>query len=85
MAVALYHSFVDLGLSQTTLDAAHVALPAEAREADRRVWQRTYTAMPAETHPHLAAVGELLRNEMGRSAYPQILELFLDAAAIRLP
>lgn len=84
-AVAIYHGFVDLGLSQAALDAAHLALPAEAREAERRVWQRTYTSMPAGTHPHLAATGTLLRNEMGRSAYPQLLELFLDAAAIRLP
>lgn len=83
-AVAIYHGFVDLGLAFAALDSAVFAMPAEARAAEREVWQSTYSALPASTHPNIAAVAPLLRAEMGRSAYPQTLDLFLAMAAARL-
>jgi len=84
-AVRLYHGFVDLGLAFAALDAAGLALPPEARAAERDVWNHTYSELPAATHPHIAAVAPLLRAEMGRSAYAQTLEQFLEAAEARLP
>ncbi|WP_042399751.1 TetR/AcrR family transcriptional regulator [Streptacidiphilus carbonis] len=83
-AVRLYHGFVDLGLAFAALDAAGLALPAEARAAEREVWDHTYSGLPAETHPNIAAVAGLLRAEMGRSAYAPTLEQFLGAAEARL-
>jgi AcrR family transcriptional regulator len=83
-AVRLYHVLVDSGMSHAAQDACWQALPGAAREAEDRVWDHTYTGVPAETHPHLAAMAPLLRCEMRRSSYPVALELFLDAAEARL-
>jgi AcrR family transcriptional regulator len=83
-AVAVYHGYVDLSLAFAALDAAGLALPPEARAAERNVWDRTYSDLPAATHPNIAEVAPLLRAEMGHSAYARTLELFLDTAEARL-
>ncbi|NEA57402.1 TetR/AcrR family transcriptional regulator [Streptomyces sp. SID13666] len=83
-AVRMYHTFVDTGLAYAALDAASAALPPQAREAERQVWERTYASLPSTTHPHIAATTRLLQAEMGRSAYTKTLDLVLDAAAARL-
>ncbi|MCZ4125026.1 TetR/AcrR family transcriptional regulator [Streptomyces sp. H39-S7] len=83
-AVRMYHIFVDTSLAYAALDAASTALPPEARDAERQVWQRTYASLPSTTHPHIAATTRLLQAEMRRSAYTRTLDLFLDAAAARL-
>ncbi|WP_328316071.1 TetR/AcrR family transcriptional regulator [Streptomyces sp. NBC_00388] len=83
-AVRIYHSFVDTSLAFAALDAGSAALPARAREAERQVWHRVYAALPAATHPHIAATAPLLLAEMKRTAYAQSLELLLEAAAARL-
>ncbi|MQY07383.1 TetR/AcrR family transcriptional regulator [Actinomadura macrotermitis] len=80
-AVRFYHLFVDQALSHAAMDAASAALPREAREAERRVWEETYSGLPAATHPNMAAMAGLLRAEMRNSCYPHALEVFLDAAA----
>lgn len=84
-AVALYHAFVDQGLALAALDAAVDALPTPARAADSAVWHTSYSTLPADTHPHIAATAPLLVTEMSRSAYPLALDLLLSAFAARLP
>ncbi|WP_034088075.1 TetR/AcrR family transcriptional regulator [Streptacidiphilus albus] len=83
-AARIYHAFIDQTLAFAALDAASLALPEAAREADEQVWQATYARLPAETHPHIAATAELLVARMNRSAYPAALEMLLNSAAAEL-
>ncbi|MGI5169075.1 TetR/AcrR family transcriptional regulator [Spirillospora sp. CA-253888] len=84
-AVRIYHAFVDQALGLAALEAAAEALPAPARESDERIWRARYARLPAETHPNINATAHLLAADMGHSAYPFALELFLEAVAARLP
>ncbi|WP_310738229.1 TetR/AcrR family transcriptional regulator [Microbispora sp. H10949] len=83
-AVGVYHTFIDMTLAFAALDAATLALPAEAREADEEIWRATYARLPRATHPNIAAVAPLLVARMNDSAYPAALEMLLDSAASRL-
>ncbi|GAB4586354.1 TetR/AcrR family transcriptional regulator [Nocardia sp. IFM 10818] len=83
-AVRLYHVLVEQGMSSGTQQACWAALPPAAKQADFRIWDEIYPALPAETHPHLTALSPLLQPEMRRNSYDYALELFLDAAAARL-
>ncbi|MFD9128830.1 TetR/AcrR family transcriptional regulator [Kitasatospora sp. NPDC059571] len=83
-AVRIYHAFIDQSLAFAALDAASLALPAAAREADERMWESTYARLPAETHPNIAATAGLLAGRMTDSAYPVALEMLLDSAAAQL-
>jgi len=83
-AVRIYHAFVDQALGFAALDAATLALPAAAQEADLDVWRERYAALPADTHPNIAATAALLAVDMRRSGYPFALELLLDAIAQRV-
>ncbi|MFF2380613.1 TetR/AcrR family transcriptional regulator [Streptomyces sp. NPDC058108] len=83
-AVRIYHAFVDQALAFAALDAASVALPPAAREAEAGVWRATYARLSPDTHPHIAATARHLVADMRRSAYPAALDLLLDAAAARL-
>jgi AcrR family transcriptional regulator len=83
-AVQVYHAFIDQSLAFAILDAASLALPEAARQADEGVWRATYAQLPADTHPHIAATAGLLVARMNRSAYPAALEMLLDSAAGRL-
>ena len=83
-AARIYHAFIDTTLAFAALDAASLALPAAAREADERVWQATYARLPAQTHPHIAATADLLVARMNRSAYPAALRMLLDSARAEL-
>ncbi|GHA89991.1 TetR/AcrR family transcriptional regulator [Streptomyces chryseus] len=83
-AVRVYHVFVDQTLSFAALDAATLALPAGAREAEEGAWRGTYARLPAQSHPHIAATAPVLVAEMGRSGYPAALEMVLAAAQARL-
>jgi AcrR family transcriptional regulator len=80
----IHGSFADLSLAFAALDAAALALPPAAAEADRTVWRDTYPRLDAATHPNIAATVHLLTRETSRSAYPFALDLFLDALAARL-
>ncbi|MFE7417968.1 TetR/AcrR family transcriptional regulator [Rhodococcus sp. NPDC057529] len=79
-AVRLYRAFVDQMLAFAALDGAELALPDDVRESDRELWRSSYTQLPAETHPNIAATAGLLVGLADRSAYPDALELFLDGA-----
>ncbi|MEW2167759.1 TetR/AcrR family transcriptional regulator [Streptomyces sp. NPDC007084] len=83
-AVRIYHAFVDQALAFAALDAASVALPRAAREADAGVWRATYARLPADSHPHIAATARHLVRDMQGSAYQTALDLLLSAAAARL-
>ena len=83
-AVRIYHAFVDQVLGFAALDAASATLPPGAHEVQDRVWRDTYGALPRETHPNIAATVPLLAANMGQSAYPTALDMFLAAASARL-
>ncbi|MCT9008928.1 TetR/AcrR family transcriptional regulator [Streptomyces sp. NPDC054766] len=83
-AVRIYHAFVDQALAFAALDAASVALPRAARDAEAGVWRATYARLPVDSHPNIAATARHLVLDMGRSAYPTALDLLLSAAAARL-
>ncbi|PZG09940.1 TetR/AcrR family transcriptional regulator [Nonomuraea aridisoli] len=83
-AVRIYHAFIDQSLAFAILDAATLALPKTAREADEEVWRDTYARLPAETHPNIAATAPLLVARMNDSAYPTALDMLLSSAAAQL-
>ncbi|MFF3399561.1 TetR/AcrR family transcriptional regulator [Streptomyces sp. NPDC002659] len=83
-AVRIYQAFIDQTLAFAALDAASLALPAAAREADEKVWRATYARLPATTHPHIAATAHLLVARMNHSAYPTALDMLLDSASAQL-
>ncbi|GAA2055362.1 hypothetical protein GCM10009839_74920 [Catenulispora yoronensis] len=83
-AARVYHAFIDQTLAFAALDAASLALPDEAREADERQWRATYARLPAETHPHIAAAAPLLVARMNDSAYPAALDLLIAGAGVEL-
>ncbi|MFI7129560.1 TetR/AcrR family transcriptional regulator [Nonomuraea sp. NPDC050153] len=83
-AVRIYHAFIDQSLAFAVLDAATLALPKAAREADEEVWQATYARLPARTHPNIAATAPLLVAEMNDSAYSTALDMLLSSASAQL-
>ncbi|MEU6783512.1 TetR/AcrR family transcriptional regulator [Nonomuraea angiospora] len=83
-AVRIYHAFIDQSLAFAILDAATLALPKAAREADEEVWQATYARLPARTHPNIAATAPLLVAEMNDSAYATALDMLLSSASAQL-
>ncbi|MFH8473925.1 TetR/AcrR family transcriptional regulator [Streptomyces sp. NPDC018000] len=85
LAVRMYHAFVDQALAFAAQDAAALALPQAALEADTEVWNTVYGKLSATTHPNIAATFPLLAADMRDSGYPFALELILDAMAARRP
>lgn len=85
LVVRMYHAFVDQALAFAAQDAAALALPQDAHEADAEVWQAVYGKLSATTHPNIAATFPLLAADMRDSGYPFALELMLDAMAARRP
>ncbi|GEB55866.1 TetR/AcrR family transcriptional regulator [Streptomyces gardneri] len=83
-AVRIYHAFIDQSLAFAALDAASLALPAAAREADEHKWESTYARLSAASHPNIAATAGLLAARMNHSAYPTALDMLLDSAAGQL-
>jgi hypothetical protein len=83
-AVRIYHAFVDQALAFAALDAASVALPRAARDAEADVWRAKYARLPADSHPNIAATARHLLADMRHSAYPTALDMLLSAAAARL-
>jgi AcrR family transcriptional regulator len=76
-AVRLYRSFGDFVLAFSAVDADYLALPAQQREADARRWDAYGTVDPAR-YPHLAALGPLVVEHAGMSAFESNLTLLLD-------
>ncbi|MER6100552.1 TetR/AcrR family transcriptional regulator [Streptomyces sp. NPDC001728] len=85
LAVRTYHAFVDQALAFAAQDAAALALPTAAREADETVWHEVYGRLSPDTHPHIAATFPLLAVDMVGSGYPFALELMLGSMAALLP
>ncbi|MFJ3978549.1 helix-turn-helix domain-containing protein [Streptomyces sp. NPDC090021] len=85
LAVRIYHSFVDQSLAFAAQDAAAAALPPSAAATDAEVWHASYSRLPADTHPHIAATYPLLAVDMRDSGYPFALELMLTAVAALHP
>ncbi|MEV5880135.1 TetR/AcrR family transcriptional regulator [Streptomyces sp. NPDC052101] len=83
-AVHVYHAFIDQSLAFAALDAGSLALAAEARAGDEEMWKSTYSQLPAESHPHIAATANLLARRMPHSAYPAALEMLLEHTAAQL-
>ncbi|MFI7706492.1 TetR/AcrR family transcriptional regulator [Nonomuraea sp. NPDC049480] len=81
-AVRIYHAFIDQSLAFAILDAATMALPPAAREADEEVWRDTYARLPATSHPNIAATAPLLVARMNDSAYPAALDMLLSSASL---
>ncbi|MEU0632936.1 helix-turn-helix domain-containing protein [Streptomyces sp. NPDC005989] len=85
LAVPIYHAFVDQALAFAAQDAAVLARPANAQEADAEVWHEVYGKLSPDTHPNITATFPLLAADMRDSGYPFALELMLEAVAARLP
>ncbi|MEU6844083.1 TetR/AcrR family transcriptional regulator [Streptomyces sp. NPDC046716] len=83
-AVRHYSAFVDTVLGHAALDAAHLALPVERREADDRAWAGVYAELSDVEHPHLAAARGALPLMAG-SSFETALELVLSALAVAAP
>ncbi|OBC09207.1 TetR family transcriptional regulator [Mycobacterium sp. 852013-50091_SCH5140682] len=83
-AVDVYHAFIDQMLGFAALDAAYEALPPEHRQRDDSKWRDTYSQLPAETHPNIAATSRLLDESMRQSGCEPALDLLLDGIAARL-
>ncbi|WP_309485358.1 TetR/AcrR family transcriptional regulator [Streptomyces sp. WELS2] len=83
-AVRQYSAFVDTVLGHAALDAAHLALPPERREADDRAWTGAYAELPDARHPHLTAARAELPLMAG-SSFETALELILSALGAAAP
>ena len=84
MAVRIYHVFIDQSLAFAALDAASLAMPKAARQADEEVWKATYARLPELTYPHISSTAPLLVERMNQSGYPAALDMLLAAAASEL-
>lgn len=80
LAVRIYQA-----LAFAAQDAAALALPSTAREAEAEVWHAVYGRLPPDTHPHVGAAFPLLASDMRDSGYPFALELLLAGAAALHP
>ncbi|GHH14678.1 TetR/AcrR family transcriptional regulator [Streptomyces lanatus] len=78
--VRIYHAFIDQTLAFAALDAASLALPSAALQADEEMWRKTYARLPMATYPRIAEAAPLLATRMVTSAYPTALEMLLDSA-----
>ncbi|WP_406384517.1 TetR/AcrR family transcriptional regulator [Streptomyces sp. NBC_01618] len=85
LAVRIYHAFVDQALAFAAQDAAALALPRAAQEAEEGVWHGVYGRLSPDTHPNIAATFRLLAADMRDSGYPFALELMLGAVAALRP
>ncbi|WP_428950719.1 TetR/AcrR family transcriptional regulator [Streptomyces sp. cg35] len=83
-AVRYYAAFVDTVLGHAALDAAHLALPVERREADDLAWVGVYAGLSAREYPQLASVRGHLPL-MGGSSFDAALELLLAALVAAAP
>lgn len=52
--VRIYHAFIDQTLAFAALDAASLALPSEALDADEGRWRSTYARLSTDRYPRIA-------------------------------
>jgi AcrR family transcriptional regulator len=81
--VRIYHAFIDQTLAFAALDAASLALPSEALDADEGKWRSTYAHLPADRYPRIAEASALLATRMVTSAYPTALDMLLDSVEVQ--
>lgn len=77
--VRIYHAFIDQTLAFAALDAASLALPSEALDADEGRWRSTYARLSTDRYPRIAEAAPLLATRMITSAYPTALDMLLDS------
>ncbi|MEV7069887.1 TetR/AcrR family transcriptional regulator [Streptomyces sp. NPDC091972] len=82
--VRIYHAFIDQTLAFAALDAASLALPSAALDADEDKWRSTYARLPADRYPRIAEAAGLLATRMVTSAYPTALDMLLDSVERRI-
>ncbi|WP_329258743.1 TetR/AcrR family transcriptional regulator [Streptomyces pseudovenezuelae] len=83
--VRIYHAFIDQTLAFAALDAASLALPSAALDADEDKWHSTYARLPADRYPRIAEAARLLTARMVTSAYPTALDMLLDSVERQRP
>lgn len=81
----IYHAFIDQTLAFAALDAASLALPSAALDADEDKWHSTYARLPADRYPRIAEAARLLTARMVTSAYPTALDMLLDSVERQRP
>ncbi|MCX4862584.1 TetR/AcrR family transcriptional regulator [Streptomyces sp. NBC_00257] len=84
-AVRHYRALVDFLLARSCMDATHCTLDAHTRRGDDSAWSGEYAAVPAETHPHIAAAAPYLTSVDDDADFDFALDLMLDAIAARAP
>ncbi|MFF8844218.1 TetR/AcrR family transcriptional regulator [Streptomyces sp. NPDC015127] len=84
-AVRHYRALVDFMLGWSCMDATYATLDAATRRGDESSWSREYAAVPAATHPHLAAAAPYLAAVDDEANFLFALDLVLDAIAARAP
>ena len=65
-------------LAFSAVDADYLARPAQQRQADTQRWQDAYGAVDAARYPNLAALGPVVVQHAGMSAFESCLALLLD-------
>ncbi|WP_406165770.1 TetR/AcrR family transcriptional regulator [Streptomyces canus] len=78
--VRICHAFIDQTLAFAALDAASLALPSAALDADESMWRSTYARLPGDRYPRIAEAAPLLATRMVTSAYPTALDMLLASA-----
>ncbi|MFJ8668834.1 TetR/AcrR family transcriptional regulator [Streptomyces sp. NPDC093600] len=84
-AVRHYRALVDFVLGWSCMDATYSTLDPRARDADESAWTGAYAAVPAATHPHIAAAAPYLASVEDDANFGFALDLMLDAIAARAP
>ncbi|MET9424610.1 MULTISPECIES: TetR/AcrR family transcriptional regulator C-terminal domain-containing protein [unclassified Streptomyces] len=84
-AVRHYRALVDFMLSWSCMDATYSTLDSETRRRDESAWSGEYAAVPAATHPHLAAAAPHLPAVDDEANFLFALDLILEAIAARAP
>ncbi|MEU0628523.1 TetR/AcrR family transcriptional regulator C-terminal domain-containing protein [Streptomyces sp. NPDC005989] len=84
-AVRHYRALVDFLLAWSCMDATYSTLDANTRRGDESAWSGEYAAVPAATHPHIAAAAPYLASVDDDANFHFALDLMLDAIAARAP
>ncbi|MFJ5265124.1 TetR/AcrR family transcriptional regulator [Streptomyces sp. NPDC088387] len=82
-AVLHYRALVDFMLAWSCMDATYASLDVQTRTKDESAWSGVYAAVPADTHPHLAAAAPHLASVEEEANFRFALDLMLEAIAAR--
>ncbi|MGW1405596.1 TetR/AcrR family transcriptional regulator [Streptomyces sp. NPDC002403] len=84
-AVRHYRALVDSVLAWSCMGATYCTLDAHTRRGDESAWSGEYAAVPAATHPRIAAAAPYLASVEDDANFRFALDLMLDAIAARAP